>query len=118
MKKIALISIVALPALAAPGQQTLSTIDWNDPGRKPDPAYATVVTNSGRVCLKIERTEDKPATIPLLTIEKPAISNTLYAVLGLLAIVLLAVFPFLFNRLRKRYAEWELRRMISLDAQS
>jgi hypothetical protein len=82
MKKIVLISILTLPALAAPGQQTHSTFDWNAPGRKPDPAYATVVTNEGRVCLKIERTEDKPATIPLLTIEKPAISNTLYAVSG------------------------------------
>jgi hypothetical protein len=40
-----------------------------------------------------------------------------WGALGFLGLVLLAVFPLLFNRLRKRYAEWELRRMASLDAQ-
>jgi hypothetical protein len=84
MKKLIFIStcLTALLALAAPGPQTISNLAWSDPSRAPTPTGATVVTNSGRVCLRIENAEAKEAKFPLWTVPKPAISNTLYAVKG------------------------------------
>jgi hypothetical protein len=80
MKQNILVSLALLSTLAAGAQQTLCRFDWSDPGRIP--AGASVLTNGGRVCLKIDHREGPPAAFRLLTIDRPAISNTLYAVTG------------------------------------
>jgi hypothetical protein len=67
-------------AACAVASEPISNFDWTDASHLPHGAVAATV--DGRAALKIENTNDTGLRVVLLTVEKPKISKSMYAIEG------------------------------------